>query len=73
VENVTDGIVTADEQGRIESLNRAALALFGYPEEEVIGQPLELVLAPVLSRCVLRSGRRELGTGRRRRRRRADH
>jgi putative two-component system response regulator len=47
VENVTDGIVTADEQGRIESLNRAALALFGYPEEEVIGQPLELVLAPV--------------------------
>jgi PAS domain S-box-containing protein/putative nucleotidyltransferase with HDIG domain len=47
VENVTDGIVTADEQGRIESLNRSALALFGYPAEEVLGQPLELVLARV--------------------------
>ena len=30
LQNVADGIVTVDEQGLIESVNRSALALFGY-------------------------------------------
>jgi putative two-component system response regulator len=47
VQNVTDGIVTADDRGRIESFNRSGLALFGYGEEEMIGQPLELLVAPI--------------------------
>jgi diguanylate cyclase (GGDEF)-like protein/PAS domain S-box-containing protein len=46
LDNVTDGIVTAGESGLIESLNPAARALFGYPEAEVIGQPLSLIIAP---------------------------
>ena len=44
--NVVDGIVTADEGGLIESFNRSARRLFGYTEEEVIGQPLALIIAP---------------------------
>jgi putative two-component system response regulator len=46
LQNVADGIVTADEAGLIESFNRSARRLFGYKEDEVIGQPLRLVIAP---------------------------
>src|SRR5450755_2876284 len=48
LDNVADGIVTAGEQGMIESFNPAARALFGYREDEVIGQPLTLMIAPAL-------------------------
>ncbi len=46
LQNVVDGVVTAGEEGRIESFNRSARRLFGYREEEVIGQPLQLLIAP---------------------------
>jgi PAS domain-containing protein len=46
LQNVADAIVTADERGLIESFNRSACRLFGYSEDEVIGRPLGLILAP---------------------------
>ena len=46
LQNVADGIVTAGEGGLIESFNQSARRLFGYREDEVIGQPLELIVAP---------------------------
>ena len=46
LQNVADGIVIADERGLIESLNRSARALFGYEQAEVIGQPLQSIVAP---------------------------
>jgi diguanylate cyclase (GGDEF)-like protein/PAS domain S-box-containing protein len=46
LQNVADGIVTAGEGGVIESFNRSARRLFGYSEEEVVGQPLQLIIAP---------------------------
>jgi diguanylate cyclase (GGDEF)-like protein/PAS domain S-box-containing protein len=46
LQNVADGIVTANEDGLIESFNRSARRLFGYREEEVVGQPLKLIIAP---------------------------
>jgi putative two-component system response regulator len=46
LQNVADGIVTADEQGLIESLNRSARGLFGYEQAELIGQPLQSIIAP---------------------------
>jgi len=46
LENVADGIVTAGEAGLIESFNRSAQALLGYREDEVIGRPLKLIVAP---------------------------
>jgi putative two-component system response regulator len=45
LQNVADGIVTVDEQGLIESLNRSARRLFGYEPAEVIGQPLRTIIA----------------------------
>jgi len=44
--SVADGIVTAGEGGLIDSFNRSARALFGYREDEIIGQPLKLIVAP---------------------------
>jgi diguanylate cyclase (GGDEF)-like protein/PAS domain S-box-containing protein len=46
LQNVADGIVTADEHGLIESFNRSARRLFGYTEAEVIGRPLGMIIAP---------------------------
>ena len=39
-----DGILTFDERGRIETINRAGLELFGYEEQGVIGKNIDTVL-----------------------------
>ena len=44
VDSATDAIVVADHRGFILSWNRSASALFGYAEEEVIGQSLTLLM-----------------------------
>lgn len=46
LDNVGDGIVTAGDGGVIESFNPSARALFGYREDEVIGRPVTLMIAP---------------------------
>jgi diguanylate cyclase (GGDEF)-like protein/PAS domain S-box-containing protein len=46
LQHVADGIVTAGEGGLIQSFNRSARRLFGYRDEEVIGEPLKLIVAP---------------------------
>jgi PAS domain S-box-containing protein len=45
VENAADGIVTADESMHIESFNAAAEGIFGYLAEEVIGQPISILMS----------------------------
>ena len=51
LDNVVDGIVTATEAGVIESLNQSALHMLGYREEELIGEPLDLIVDATTSRC----------------------
>ncbi len=41
-----EGILTFDESGIIESANTAAEELFGYTEEELIGNDLTLIMPP---------------------------
>jgi diguanylate cyclase (GGDEF)-like protein/PAS domain S-box-containing protein len=46
LDSVADGIVTMGDGGLIEAFNPSARLLFGYREEDVIGQPLTLMIAP---------------------------
>ena len=44
IETAIDGIITIDSRGIMESLNPAALKLFGYPAEEVIGRNISMLM-----------------------------
>ena len=44
VQTATDAIVLADGNGNIIAWNRAAQTIFGYREEDVMGQPLTMVM-----------------------------
>ena len=43
-EHATEGIVLTDEKGKIVLTNPAALQLFEYAREDLIGQPVELLI-----------------------------
>lgn len=44
IETAIDGIITIDSKGLIESINPAALRLFGYDAEEVIGHNISVLM-----------------------------
>ena len=44
VDSAIDAIMVADRSGRVVSWNRAAFDLFGYAAEEMIGQPITLLM-----------------------------
>ncbi len=48
--NAAEGIVTFDAAGIIESLNTAAVRLFGYMESEAIGKDISLLIPPIDAR-----------------------
>jgi diguanylate cyclase (GGDEF)-like protein/PAS domain S-box-containing protein len=44
LDNVSDGLATIDHRGIIESCNPAVVRLFGYPEEELVGEPAGVLI-----------------------------
>lgn len=44
METIIDGLITLDEQGVINSFNRAAEKIFGYRPEEVIGENIKILM-----------------------------
>lgn len=55
VESATDAIITADIHGNIISWNKSAQTIFGYAAEEVMGQPV-MILIPERYREAHRHG-----------------
>jgi len=44
MESTVDGVVTIDESGTINSVNRSTLDMFGYEEEEIVGQNVRMLM-----------------------------
>ena len=44
IDNIVDGIITINEHGNIESFNPAASRIFGYSEQDVIGQNVKILM-----------------------------
>ena len=44
IDNAIDGIITIDPHGIVESINPAALDLFGYVAEEVVGNNISMLM-----------------------------
>jgi len=49
IESAPDGLIVMDERGTIQMVNPRMAYLFGYDEQEMVGQPIEL-LVPMASR-----------------------
>ena len=45
LDNVSDGLLTLDAKGAVESINPAVSKLFGYEEKELVGQSLDTLVA----------------------------
>jgi PAS domain S-box-containing protein len=44
INNIVDGIITISERGSIETFNRAACDIFGYEENEVMGENIKILM-----------------------------
>ena len=42
--NMIDGVITISEYGIVESINKAAIAMFGYAEADVLGKNLSMLM-----------------------------
>lgn len=62
MESAVDAIISADGDGVIRSWNRAAEAIFGYAEAEVLGKPLEIII-PERFRAAHREGLGRVAAG----------
>ncbi len=45
LDNVSDGLATIEQSGIIESANPAVVKLFGFPEQELVGQQADVLIA----------------------------
>ena len=63
IDSAVDGIIVIDEHGRIESFNPGAERLFGYPQTEVLGRNVNLLMPVPVPRGARRLPARYLATG----------
>src|SRR2546427_5128628 len=61
IENLPMGLVISDERGHITDLNESSLRMFGYSRQELLGQPVEILL-PERFRKLHTGQRRGYGT-----------
>ncbi|QDL54257.1 response regulator [Rhodoferax aquaticus] len=46
LDNMVDGLITINATGVIESFNKAANRIFGYGQEEIVGQNVSILMSP---------------------------
>ncbi|MBA2654739.1 MAG: PAS domain S-box protein [Gammaproteobacteria bacterium] len=63
IENVSDGLITINDKGVVESLNPAAAKIFGYKENEVIDRNITMLMPPEFRDKHLHGLHRFLTTG----------
>ncbi|APW38029.1 hypothetical protein RD110_13185 [Rhodoferax koreense] len=63
LDNMSDGVITVDAQGRIDSFNKAASAIFGYAPEEAFGHNLTMLMAAPAPQSDGARLLQQLGTG----------
>jgi len=47
LDTAADAIITFDQQGRIDSINQATQSLFGFEREELLGQPISMLIRSI--------------------------
>ena len=62
MESAIDAIISSNAGGKILSWNKAAAAMFGYTEDEVLGKPIEVII-PVRFRKAHAEGMKRVTTG----------
>ncbi|HEY6929865.1 MAG TPA: response regulator, partial [Thermoanaerobaculia bacterium] len=50
IDNMLTGVITTDEKGKIETINPAAIKMFGWSAEELVGQDLTVLLPASVGR-----------------------
>ena len=50
IDNIVDAVITIDGKGQIESFNRAAETIFGYPESTIIGESINRLMPDSFAR-----------------------
>ena len=45
LDNMVDGVITLDSNGRVASFNKAATDIFGHPPENVVGRDVAMLMA----------------------------
>jgi PAS domain S-box-containing protein len=63
VENTNEAFVTIDRNHKVLFFSRAAEKIFGYSREEVIGNDLDVIMAPTCSRNHRQAVDRYINTG----------
>ena len=62
MESAIDAIISSNSEGKILSWNKAAAAMFGYTEAEVLGKPIEVII-PERFRKAHAQGMKRVTTG----------
>lgn len=63
LENIVDGVLTVNEDGLIDTCNPACASIFGYEGDELIGQPLTILVPDEFADAHRAGFRRDIETG----------
>jgi len=56
IKNMADALIVLDSKGNIKMVNRAALEILGYKDEEILGRPMELIFEKTDGRSLIMGG-----------------